>query len=267
MTKKTENKPVQDYWKFTRELRAQLNLVKMLERQFFELDDLCEWAIRNDVTCLDDKSGERVSCRYLVGADGSHSRVRRWLKPDTDRGILVMEQYVEKGPENVIEVGLSLNYDIGGYFYRFPNTGFDVVGFGDVSTTPEKYRRVMQERGYSDKERARGAYIYLSNDYPLKDHVILIGDAGGFANRTTCEGLYDSFMTARNAATAIIEQRPFREVNDHVFRRMEHEVRVTKWFFTPGCFRLIRFLCHFPWFIRWCFDTKMKRETWINKSK
>ena len=56
-----ETKPVQDYWKFTRDLRAQLNLVKMLERQFFELDNLCEWAVRNDVTCMDEKSGQRVS--------------------------------------------------------------------------------------------------------------------------------------------------------------------------------------------------------------
>ena len=61
MKKTNGTKPVADYWKFMRELRAQLNLVKMLERQFFELDDLCEWAIRNDVTCLDDMSGERVS--------------------------------------------------------------------------------------------------------------------------------------------------------------------------------------------------------------
>ena len=60
MTKKTENKPVQDYWKFTRELRAQLKAVESMERMFFELDDMCESAIRNDISVLNDK-GERVN--------------------------------------------------------------------------------------------------------------------------------------------------------------------------------------------------------------
>lgn len=63
MKKTNETRSVQDYRKFTRELRAQLNLVKMLERQFFGLDDLCEWAIKNEVTCLNRNGGsnERVS--------------------------------------------------------------------------------------------------------------------------------------------------------------------------------------------------------------
>ncbi len=55
-----ERKSVQDYWRFTRELRAQLNAVQAFERQFFELDDLCEWSLKNQVTCLND-NGERVS--------------------------------------------------------------------------------------------------------------------------------------------------------------------------------------------------------------
>ena len=57
VTNKTN--PVQDYWKFTKELRSQMNLVKMLERQFFDLEDLCDYAIKNDITWKNEK-GERV---------------------------------------------------------------------------------------------------------------------------------------------------------------------------------------------------------------
>lgn len=59
--KQNEMKPVNDYWKFTRELKAQMNLIKVYERQFFELDDLCEWSVKNDVTVMDFDKGERVS--------------------------------------------------------------------------------------------------------------------------------------------------------------------------------------------------------------
>lgn len=55
-----EKKPVQDYWKFTRDLRAQLKAVESMKRMFFELDDMCESAIRNDISVLSD-NGERVN--------------------------------------------------------------------------------------------------------------------------------------------------------------------------------------------------------------
>ena len=207
------------------------------------------------------RSGEQIACRYLVGADGSNSRVRHYLTPKEGYRILAMEQYVPKSERNAIDVGLSLSYGQGGYYYRFPGTEFDVVGFGDSETTPEKFRSVMRDKGIPDG-KARGAFVYLSNDYPLKDHIILIGDAGGFANRATCEGLYDAFMTARHAAIAISTGRPFREVNAPVFKKMKREEKVARRLFTKTSFWLISRLCHYPGIVRWIFDTKMRRETW-----
>ena len=47
--------PVQDYWKFMRELKARLDLVCILERQFFVIDDMCESAVKVG-NCSDAKS-------------------------------------------------------------------------------------------------------------------------------------------------------------------------------------------------------------------
>ena len=206
------------------------------------------------------KSGEQIACRYLVGADGSNSCVRKCLKPDTERGILALEQYVAP-KDNVLEICLSSSY-FGGYFYRFPNGVHDVVGFGDNNTTPEKFRNILRGQGIPD-DHFKGAYIYMSNDYPLKDHVILIGDAGGFANRTTCEGLYDAFLTACNASKAIIENKSFREVNAPVFQKMKSETRVKQLFFTKTSFLLLRWVCRYPRIVRWVFYKKMRQEFWI----
>ena len=66
------------------------------------------------------KSGEQIACRYLVGADGSTSTVRHFLTGNHDNGLLILEQYEKKAPENRIEVELSRKYDLRGILLPFP---------------------------------------------------------------------------------------------------------------------------------------------------
>ena len=203
------------------------------------------------------KSGEQIACRYLVGADGSTSSVRHFLANNHDNGFLILEQYDKKSPDNAIEVGMSKHYDFRGYFYRFPNSEFDAIGYGDESATPQTFREILKEKNIPET-KLLGCYIYLKNEYPLHDRVILIGDAGGFANRVTSEGIKAAFETARNAAEAIISGRPFREVNAAMFEKMKKEDRFAHFFFKASTIRLLGWLCHFPGVVKWCFDRALR---------
>ena len=203
------------------------------------------------------KSGEQIACRYLVGADGSTSTVRHFLANNHDNGFLILEQYVEKSPDNAIEVTLSKNYDLRGYYYRFPNSEFDAIGYGDESATIEKFREILKQKNIPET-KLLGCYIYLKNDYPLHDRVILIGDAGGFANRLTSEGIRPAFETARNAAEAIISGRPFKEVNASMFQKMEKQERFARFFYKSSTLRLLGWLCHIPGALKWCFDRGLR---------
>ena len=203
------------------------------------------------------KSGEQVECRYLIGADGATSGVRRQLMGRRDNGLLIMEQYVEKSPENALVVGMSPKYDKNGYFYRFPNSEFDAVGYGDVNMTPDKFRKILQQR-HIPETKLRGCYIYLKNDYPLNDRIILIGDAGGFANRVTCEGIKSAFETAKAAADAVISGRPFREVNARKFEKLKKEDRFNDFFYKPYVVRLLGQISRIPSLVKWCFDRALR---------
>ena len=203
------------------------------------------------------KSGEQIACRCLVGADGSTSTVRHFLANNHDNGFLILEQYVEKSPDNAIEVTLSKDYDLRGYYYRFPNSEFDAIGYGDESATIEKFREILKQKNIPET-KLLGCYIYLKNDYPLHDRVILIGDAGGFANRLTSEGIRPAFETARNAAEAIISGRPFKEVNASMFQKMEKQERFARFFYKSSTLRFLGWLCHIPGVLKWCFDRGLR---------
>lgn len=198
------------------------------------------------------KSGRQVACDYLVGADGANSRVRKYLNPQADHGILCMEQYAPKSSDDAIVINVSRHYRHG-YYYLFPNASYDVQGFGDRDTTPQTFRQVLDDMGCPDL-KAKGAYIPNSTDYPLHDRILLIGDAGGFPNRVTYEGLYYAFLTASHAAEAITTGRRFAEVNHQVFKNKKKEERYARLFYNPTGLAILRFCCQrCPGFVRRCY--------------
>ena len=199
------------------------------------------------------KSGQQIACKYLVGADGANSRVRKYLNPHTSHGILCMEQYGPKSADNAIVGNLSRFYRQG-YYYSFPNENYDVQGFGDYMTTPQMFRMVLRQMGCPDL-KALGAYIPQSIDYPLRRNIILIGDAGGFPNRLTFEGLYYAFLTARHAATAISSGTSFAIVNKQVFDKKKREEYAARFFYSEIGLSILKFLCKtIPSLITWAFN-------------
>ena len=175
------------------------------------------------------KSGKQILCKYLVGADGANSQVRKQMAGDYDGSILALEQYVEKR-KDVMEVEFSRHYN-GGYYYWFPSVNYDVVGYGDYSTSFEKFREILKEKGIAET-KIKGAYVSMKDVKSDNDHIILIGDAGGFANKITAEGLYYAFATGRNAYRAITENIPFSETNKAIFKKKKNEVYWAKLFYS-----------------------------------
>jgi flavin-dependent dehydrogenase len=197
------------------------------------------------------KSGKQILCKYLVGADGANSQVRKQAAGDYDGSILVLEQYVEK-TKDVIEVELSNHYD-NGYYYWFPSVNYDVVGYADYSTNFKRFREILKEKCIAET-KIKGAYIPLKDVKSDNNHIILIGDAGGFANKITAEGLYYAFATGRNAYRAITENIPFIEANKAIFKKKKNEVYWAKLFYSRLGLLITRCFAHNPNLIKKIYD-------------
>ena len=202
------------------------------------------------------KSGQQVMCRHLVGADGANSRVRKQLIGHYDGSVLCVEQYEPKS-RNVLVVEFSPTKFPGGYYYVFPAVEHDVVGYGTYTTSIQQFRQILADKGIEEK-KIYGAYIPIREVDSHRDDIILIGDAGGFASKLTCEGLYYAIATARNAAQAIIEGRSFSETNATIFRKKRNERWFAGFFYSSFGKYFIRYVVKRPALLKRIFDKGVK---------
>lgn len=100
----------------------------------------------------------------------------------------------------------------------------------------------------------RGSYIPLETLDSGKKHVILIGDAGGFANKLTYEGLYYAIATGKNAWKSIMNGTDFIITNREIFRKKQKETWITNLFYSRFGLWLVRTGAHSPILIKKVFE-------------
>lgn len=203
------------------------------------------------------RSGETLICDYLVGADGANSQVRKQLTGRRFSNSLWMEQYVAKG-SNEFVFGFSNRYKRG-YYFSFPNLDWDVVGMGGLYASlyelqAHQIQNTIREEVSENDSALRGAFISVDTVESGRNHVILIGDAGGFANKLTYEGLYYAIATGKNAFKAIVEDTDFAIANREIFRKKRKEIWMTRLLYSRFGLWLMKIGAHSPKLIKKAFE-------------
>jgi geranylgeranyl reductase family protein len=174
-------------------------------------------------------AGEAYRARYLVGADGASGQVRRLCAEDS----WFSQGFALEVRTTAARQDVDLTFDFGavpgGYAWIFPkrehlNVGVYAPALSAGLTKIRLLSYVKQRLGADTTDHVIGQYLGIGAGAceaqhvqpDLRDRIFLVGDAGGFVDPLTGEGIYGALLSGQAAANAILSElrgdRPAAEI-------------------------------------------------------
>ncbi|MBM4177499.1 FAD-dependent oxidoreductase [Candidatus Gribaldobacteria bacterium] len=196
---------------------ATINRKKLLEIYLNKSSSKTEIGFNQEVALIKENllvtsQGDKIKYKYLVGADGGNSVLRKSLGIKTEKIALAL-QYNLKKPSQDFELFFAPNFFGSGCAWIFPHSDYISIGCG---TSQEKYKNNLKnnfEKWLKSKNinhqglDLQGGIInfdYQGFDFGNK---FLVGDAGGFASGLTGEGIYFALVSGKEIAHKIINPK------------------------------------------------------------
>jgi geranylgeranyl reductase family protein len=195
-------------------------------------------------------------CRVVAGADGAYSVVARELGmgkhikylAGIESEVVVSKVELAKWQSRV---QADLGYIPGGYAWVFPKRDHLSIGAGCLASKAKSLDRRHQE--FLDS-LGIGSYAIARTSSHLiptctkgrlvwQDRALLLGDAAGFADPLTGEGIYNAILSAQLAAPVIEQsvaggQVKLQDYQGIIERKIVSELEIAR--------KLSRFFVHFP---------------------
>ena len=200
------------------------------------------------------RDGRRLQAPLVIAADGVHSVTARRLgfNPGWPRRSIALDMMEETPNESLAAADpdtLWVSYGYGrsdGYAYVFPKCDHVNVGIGcllsyyrgEVRQPPYKLQHGLVEtlcrsgvlRGRSCRRYFTPFLIPVGGPLrqTVRERVLVVGDAGGFVNGFTAEGIYYAMVSGILAAEAVLQGEP-RSYEWRWRRELGPELRDAVW--------------------------------------
>jgi geranylgeranyl reductase family protein len=222
----------------------------------------------------------RYKARFVLGADGIHSRIGQSVRPPFRKDEIVLavtgnvpidDNVMSERSQNdsiVMEFGLAPL----GYGWLFPHRGYFSMGVAGLASEFSAPRKALSEYGRSlhvQPGPIRGHFIPLGGIKRriASSRILLAGDAAGFADPLHGEGIVHAILSGKLAAGSIINclrshQHPAYAAAQYT-RACERQIR--KPLRIP--LAMARLLDRFPrLFIRIFFDNNIVLDRYVDIS-
>lgn len=189
-------------------------------------------------------NGEELSYNVLVAADGIFSQIRKVLGvADIQKGFCL---------QNTINISSQLNATLAnldkvcfdfanisfGYNWILSNKKNIVIGTGVLAEAPiykqalAEHTKLCTQLGISSSTNLKGAFLPIGDvanqAWHSYDNIILIGDAAGYANPITGEGIYYAILSGYYAGKAYLKDKMhFRDTFLSLFSPFVNSIKDT----------------------------------------
>lgn len=175
-----------------------------------------------------------IDFEYLIGADGAVGTTRKLIDENHKTNGFCLQIDIEKNKIDYKSDNMSLFYGVipYGYGWIFPKDEYVTIGIGanfDKSIDYKKEFKIFLDTlgvKYS-QENFKGAFLPFGNyiENPVNDvnNMILVGDAAGFADPITGEGIYFAILSGIKGAEVIT--KAINNDNREILRQYIEEVK------------------------------------------
>jgi flavin-dependent dehydrogenase len=191
------------------------------------------------------KGGKEIGFKYLVGAEGYGSVVRRHLGLETKKRLIGFQYTIPvTNVEPLLEIFLEAKRFREWYAWIFPHHESIAVGCccdprrADHLKMKDKLKEWMKERGLNPGE-SRLESFPISYDFQgvAFGNIYLTGEAAGLASGFTGEGIYQSLASGQEVARMIIDPAYKPLLLKEVIRYNRILERVMNVFYYAGPFK------------------------------
>ena len=203
-------------------------------------------------------AGGPIAARWIVGADGANSLVRRRVSRSFARADLSIAcGYFVHGPSST-HIDIEFVARPAGYVWAFPRPDHLAVGIGaqaDEATTPmlmsivDEWLRAHPQRGEVRRERYSWPIpslraTSLEREEPAGDGWLLTGDAAGLVDPITREGIFFALQSGQFAAESLARggdpAATYRErLRDEIYPELLRAARLKARFYRPAFIGLL----------------------------
>ncbi|GAB3647748.1 geranylgeranyl reductase family protein [Echinicola sediminis] len=200
-----------------------------------------------------------LAAKMVIAADGALSptaKMAGWK--ETRKLIPALEYEVEVSPEDFERLSKEVRFDVDsipyGYAWSFPKKNHLSLGVASARKVridlKGYYRKYLDKLGIKEviSEKAHGFQIPVAprTDGFYRNKVFLIGDAAGFADPVTAEGISNALLSGEMVVEAIVESGLDSEKAAEIYQAKLEEnllpeintgLSVSKWFYSQ---RMIR---------------------------
>ena len=187
---------------------------------------------------------DKYTFKYLVGADGVNSIVRRFLSIPTEKRLIGIQYRIPSKKDPSLEIFMNSKFFKAWYAWSFPHKDHIAVGcvadpkLMNSKELKENFKNWLALNGY-DISNAKYETWPISYDYRgyKFEYVFLVGEAAGLASGFTGEGIYQALSSGDAVARTILDGDYESEEMNAVLKYNSIQNKIMKFLFIAGPFR------------------------------